>query len=70
MNTRMESISAFMAATSPEYRNAWVGLKVAHTNDAGKRVKGTITGWGRGLPVATLTDGTSVRLKAVVEIVP
>ena len=70
MSTHIERISAYMAARSAEYRNAWVGLKVIYTTPAGKRVRGTITGWAHQLPVATLTDGTPARLKSSIEVLP
>jgi hypothetical protein len=70
MSTRLEQISAFMAATNPQYRNAWVGLQVMHTTASGQRVKGTIAGWATGLPVAVFADGSKARLRRKVEIVP
>ena len=70
MRTHMERISAYMAATSAEYRNAWVGLKVVYTTDTGKRLKGTIAGWSNNLPVATFANGKVARLKPFIEVVP
>ena len=70
MHTRLEAISAYMAATSPQYRNAWVGLQVMHTTPSGKRVQGTIAGWAHNLPVAVFADGSKACLRRKVEIVP
>lgn len=59
-----------MATTSAQYRNVWVGLKVLHTTESGKRVKGTITGWAGPHPVASFPDGTWARLGLKIEVVP
>jgi hypothetical protein len=70
MHTRLEAISAYMAATSPIYRSAWVGLKVMHTTPEGRRVVGTIAGWANNRPVAVFVDGSKACLPRKVEIVP
>lgn len=70
MSTRLERISAYMAATSPIYRSAWVGLKVMHTAPDGRRQVGTIAGWAQGHPVAVFVDGSKACLPRKVEIVP
>lgn len=69
MGTQIEHISRRMATTSPQYRNAWVGLKVLHTTESGKRVEGTIMGWSKSHPVATFPDGTWARLGLKIEVV-
>jgi hypothetical protein len=70
MNTRLEAISGYMAATSPIYRSAWVGLKVMHTTPSGQRLLGTIAGWANNQPVAVFADGSKACLRRKVEIVP
>ena len=70
MSTHVEHISRRMATTSPQYRNVWVGMKVLHTKESGRRVEGTITGWAGPHPVATFPDGSWARLGLKIEVVP